>query len=344
MSLHACHVFPLQGYFLLDDSCVECEGDYAGADCDEKGATLGGLRLFPGYWRTSSSSDSLLECGIEGACVGGNDTRSYCAEAYQSYKCDVCSSGYYSFGDSCYSCSDDASIAIWAFLSLFLLAFIAIGLSVLVWRLKSNMKDSDNNDETQFSARTASMIKILLAFCIIVYGMEGVFAFDWPVGFQSLINNVISWLSLNLMSFVSGIECVVGAYSFYDTLLFETLGPLVVTFFLVVAVVVDWFRLQHRIQHGGNLRELTKAHTKLSDVCFNAFLWVAYIVLCSVSTTLFDLFVCETFDDNTQRLQSSLDISCQDDRYRAYAIYGGLMICVCKFSSSPLLLETGSLP
>ena len=78
------------GYFLHpEDGCAECEGDYKGADCSRKGSTLEGLVLATGWWRTTSSSDSLVECAFENACVGGNRTDEYCAESYSSYLCSV---------------------------------------------------------------------------------------------------------------------------------------------------------------------------------------------------------------------------------------------------------------
>lgn len=50
------------------------------------GTTLESITLAEGYYRTSESSEELLECHRFEACAGGSDPRNYCAAGYQ----DVC--------------------------------------------------------------------------------------------------------------------------------------------------------------------------------------------------------------------------------------------------------------
>ena len=50
------------------------------------GATLEMLELDRGYYRTSSTSELVVECHREKACIGGSSAGHYCASGYT----DVC--------------------------------------------------------------------------------------------------------------------------------------------------------------------------------------------------------------------------------------------------------------
>ena len=112
------------------DGCTECAGDFEGADCSRKGSTLEGIVLKTGWWRTGMVSDNLLECPLEEACAGGNDTYSYCVEGYSSYLCEVCSENFYAYGDYCLSCEEEGDIAVWAGVIVVVIIVAVVGVIV----------------------------------------------------------------------------------------------------------------------------------------------------------------------------------------------------------------------
>lgn len=54
-----------------------------GATTASAGTTLEMLELDRGYYRTSSTSQDLLECHQKQACVGGSNAEQYCASGYR---------------------------------------------------------------------------------------------------------------------------------------------------------------------------------------------------------------------------------------------------------------------
>ena len=87
------------------------------------------------------------------------------------------------------------------------------------------------------------------------------------------MDTVIGWLSLNVLSSLTGLECALDT-SFYDKLLLETLLPVLVTFLLAISVAVHQIIINRRIQSGGDLREWSETHESFSDLCFTIFLWM----------------------------------------------------------------------
>ena len=256
------------GFFLHPaDGCTECAGDFEGADCSRKGSTLERIVLKAGWWRTGIVSDNLLECASEEACVGGNRTDAYCAEGYSSYLCEVCSENFYAYGDFCLSCEEDPSTAIWVLVVL--IVVILGGAGLLWWRHKRGK--GTGNEKSNRSSQSA--LKIILAFCIILYSMEHVFNLVYPSAFEDFVNSVIIWLSLNFLSSFTGLECALET-SFYDQLLLETLLPVLVTFLLAISVVAHQIITNRRIQSGGDLRGWSDTHKSFSDSCFTMFLWM----------------------------------------------------------------------
>ena len=82
-----CHC--MSGWY-LNKGGTECVETFEGVVGDVPRATLERLPLESGYWRTGKESIELKECMVKDACVGGNDTESYCLEGHAGPYCDVC--------------------------------------------------------------------------------------------------------------------------------------------------------------------------------------------------------------------------------------------------------------
>ena len=109
--------------------------------------------------------------------------------------------------------------------------------------------------------------------------MKEVFSLRYPEGFESFVNHVVSWLSLEILGSLTGLECVV-RNSFYDTLLIKTLVPIGILVILGGVVIGSRLRARHLVtqspeaEHGS----ISKRHDEVKKVCFVIVLWLTYLV------------------------------------------------------------------
>ena len=295
-------------YFMDDDDrCQLCPD---GVDCSKVGSTLRGLELELGWWRTSWDSANVLRCHAPEACVGGNSTDSYCEEGYESYYCASCAEGYYGFETSCLHCGEESMLAIILFV---VMAGIVVMFAVVLWVHKDQIKAKLKGNNT----RVASTAKILLSFCLILVAMQDTFNLTWPFEFSWFVYNIMAWLSLGFISSLAGLECVV-ENSFYDGILLKTLIPIFIG--LILAVIAN---VCSGASHKG-----PGDRNKVQEKCFTAALWLSYLILSSVSKSLFSIYNCESFDDGETMLKAAYDIPCSGGIYDTYYYYGGLMVLV----------------
>lgn len=209
---------------------------------------------------------------------------------------------------------------------LVLIIFIVVigGIATLIWhhfakKERESMKDSEvviarsrglSTGIRKKSSRSQSALKIMLAFGIIVYGMGTVFSLQYPPGFQKFVDTVMAWLSLGILSSLTGLECLIDT-SFYTKVLLETLLPLGVTAILAAATTLHRMS-RDRIQARWGIQEQSREHEDFRNLCFTIFLWMtcklnrvrtsdtillppplqtcADIVLSAVAKTIFDIF------------------------------------------------------
>ena len=83
-------ICPIATYDNREGKCVDI---VEGIRNDIEGFTLETLALFPGWWRTSNSSDDVRECLTPEACLGGNSTN-MCREGHTGPYCNICVENY----------------------------------------------------------------------------------------------------------------------------------------------------------------------------------------------------------------------------------------------------------
>ena len=83
-------ICPVATYDNGEGKCIEI---VEGIRNDVEGLTLEALTLFPGWWRTSNTSDDVRECLIPEACLGGNSTN-LCREGHTGPYCNICVENY----------------------------------------------------------------------------------------------------------------------------------------------------------------------------------------------------------------------------------------------------------
>lgn len=174
-----------------------------------------------------------------------------------------------------------------------------------------------------------SQAKIQLSFFQILASLQEVFDLTLPPGFQWFVDTIVSWCSLQILSSFVAFECMLddSQTMYYEVVLIITLTPMFIALVLSGIVTASQMRTDRLRECEGDT-EAVEAHNKIKKTCFTVFLWMTYLLVSSVSTTLFNLFPCENFDDGTSRLKASYDISCHGDVYISFEIFGALMILV----------------
>lgn len=317
--LASCELCPA-GLYSLNPSDTACKV------CPNHVTCLGGnnLRLERDFWRIDATSDSILECPVAGVCLGGNNTDIQCSTGQEGPYCSVCSSGYTKGSDGvCYSCHSSADVGdqittTVLFLVVLLLALVLYRYRKPILRYYMNKMKVIVKNRKFTSLRVKA--KIVVAFIQIVGQFGPAFNIVYPVNFSSFLN-FFSFFQVNILYFPN-INCMVRA-NYYDSLLFTTISPFVIfvlASMLVEVLVIHAKRLNHRNPW------YTAARAK-EDRITVAFL-LSYFVLITVSTKIFQVYACETFDNNESYLVADYSINCNNSYRSFYVAYGTAMIFV----------------
>mmetsp|Transcript_86887 Transcript_86887/g.246181 ORF Transcript_86887/g.246181 Transcript_86887/m.246181 type:complete len:1116 (-) Transcript_86887:190-3537(-) len=343
---------------MVGGECKECRSNYKGADClSTRGSSLETLKLKRGFWRTGPKSHRILECAIEGACLGGNVSGSYCAEGYQSYYCQVCSTNYFKSGDRCELCSEGTTTLVLA-----ISAFVIVSIfTFLCWYFAETIETKIHYILTP---RVRSRLKILVSFSQIMYALPAVFEMAFPAIFEDFLVKIMSILSLSFLGWPQGFSCVYWT-TFYSQFIMGCGVPMMIWFFVLVyyiyAVVHERQKRTQATEMGASETQtkilwdaakyffgdspspaspssqtlittisnhrrrhrhhLSRAERHLAETrCMTFFLLTSYIILPSVSYTIFSMFSCEEFDDGAYLLRIDYQIRCQGVWYRSYFV------------------------
>lgn len=68
---------------ITNDTIPVCEELMEGTEASSKGIIVSNLDLKEGYYRTSASSQVVIECYYKEACTGGSTAEKYCADGYE---------------------------------------------------------------------------------------------------------------------------------------------------------------------------------------------------------------------------------------------------------------------
>ncbi|RYD66200.1 MAG: hypothetical protein EOP84_31330, partial [Verrucomicrobiaceae bacterium] len=163
-------------------------------------------------------------------------------------------------------------------------------------------------------------IKIVVAFCQIVSELGPSLSLVFPGNYSAFV----SYYSLLQFSVISlpNVSCLVST-NYYDELLVNTLVPPLL--FVAAAVAIQMMAVRAR-----RLNERNPWYTqqRARRDTINAAFVISYFVLVNVSTKIFQVFQCETFDDGKSYLVADYSISCDAPDRSAYLTYGSLMILI----------------
>lgn len=221
--------------------------------------------------------------------------------------CGICDDGYYRGQDgSCYECEGKSLINGGNVVAYLVLGIVLIGAATFAHRHPMLRR--------QFNLLfNPGICKIALIFAQIVGSVSWSTSVEWPQPFRAFAS-LLNVAMLDVFT-VLPISCAAPAYSFYDTVISSALVPMAVIAILLVGVTVhaDWNELNPKIRRSR---------------CEYIVIMVAYVVLPSVSLTMFRLFLCEPFEDGKSFLIADLELQCYTSKWASVAVFAGFMIAL----------------
>jgi hypothetical protein len=326
-----------------------------------------------GYWRRFPQNKAILSCSLNiNGCKGGNTTgNGLCMLGYEGPLCSTCSDGYYVDNTICTSCNNKKNnikglsknkligIIIYACIISFVIIIICIH-----FYCKYKYKFDIYNYIEQISSNFIIKLKIVIVTYQVVCTIPESLSIKFPENMSSFLNS-LNFVNLNILSLLP-INCKF-QYNFIHKLILTTISPIVVILVLIICYLIQRLLLMyrsHRIlvnnnnhninnvdsfnyndnEHGihNNNNRLIKNDddedeelNKIKNQYLNYFLYLTYIILPTVTTTIFQMYVCINIDpsheDNADYdwyLSADTNIECFSPYWYKGVLYGSLMIII----------------
>ena len=341
--------------------CESCIGTTGIASC--YGAKI---YLDAGYWRRYSSSKTVLPCLLGSvSCPGGPGTGDdACALGYAGPLCASCADGYYLSSGTCFQCGEtnftSMSILVMIFTALLVLYCILLLVAwcykdvsfehkPLILRRVSKVREWIQD----FFGEVMVKVKIVVATFQVVISTADVFNVVMPGRFATFARS-FNVLNLNIGSLIP-FSCAFKHfnYNFMFRLFWATISPLLLVVTLLIALFVEGYVLRprnlttpiealsgdHSLEADFARKErdekAKKYDNEIKGRYINYIFYLTYLILPSVTTTIFKIFVCENIDPNNEDenthdsyLVADVNISCTSDYYYRWRMYGIIMIAV----------------
>ncbi|GMI17565.1 hypothetical protein TrLO_g3910 [Triparma laevis f. longispina] len=310
--------------------CVKCPVDVT--ECNLPGFKIETLNVTRGYWRSSNSSDKIVKCYTESACVHANITmespvisiNDQCNVGHHGPICNICDEGYAkSITGRCDICENGSEIPTEMFYLGGAGILVALVISVLTVRKMMDIKHSAaeelakmRNDKKNWFKKTRTTIKIFTSFYQVTTQFEDTLSVRFPENFENFARAIKGFITFDFIK-IAKVGCIMEV-NFYHKLVFMTIGPLVVSLTLaLIAFVLTLFAKTGEIR------------SKIIENTAAMLLSITYVVFASVSTTVLDTFNCKTYgDDETEYMVSDQSLSCNTEEHKTYSLYAAGMIFV----------------
>lgn len=176
-------------------------------------------------------------------------------------------------------------------------------------------------------------LKIVVATFQVVLSTATVCHVTLPAAFTRFTEG-LTFLNLNF-AHLFPVSCAI-KLDYMGILLVATVGPLIVTGLLVVCLLLESVVWTGKV-YGKSLskEEKTFQLMRMAVRYLDYWFYLTYLILPSVSTTIFQAFICTDIDPNNEYpgenkyyLTADMSISCQSDYYRSWRVYAAFMILV----------------
>jgi hypothetical protein len=158
-------------------------------------------------------------------------------------------------------------------------------------------------------------LKILVGFVQIVMQMSVVLDLFFPELYNDFLRLFTFLNVLNFSVFFFDLGCTY-SINFYVKLLAQTIAPI-----LVMACLCLWFYFRHIYSLKLNRKNPSFNRQQMIESMVYSILLVCFLVFSPVSTTIFQTFGCEDFEDGSLRLVADYTIECNFNESRTRKFY-----------------------
>ena len=319
--------------------------------------------LKEGFWRRTDVSEVIHPCGLHG-CVGGNGTGdSLCAVGYQGIMCSICSDGYHWVDESsaCEVCSGEKLFS--PSFIIFLMIVIALAPAAIVYmyyqyyaprnfgqdpvpsctvhpslsKLYETSRKYYEIVMKYYNTRNKTLslyLKLITSTYQICCSSSNTFQVSYPASLSSFFA-AFQVLNFSLIKILP-LSCSY-KFDFVDKLLISTLAPMFVcaAFFASLAGQIFFSRLKILRSNSENKnQEIENESRRLKFQYFNLFLIMSFLILPSVTTTIFQMFPCQNIDPMNEDdlpntyLVADYSIDCESPRYDLGVAIAVLMVFI----------------
>jgi hypothetical protein len=186
--------------------------------------------------------------------------------------------------------------------------------------------------------------KIIVVTFQVVTSVPSVMSVSMPNSFTNFIDG-FNFINLSFAD-AFPLSCS-GVFTFIDKLVLTTLAPIMLSILLCMFFFIEYGNQRRQIQRNKQRQkgEKAAAFNRIKEKYLNYFFYLSYLVLPSVTTTIFQTFLCtdvdpdrEDSDESDSYLTADMNISCHSDYYKNGVAYAVCMICVYPIGVSAMYL------
>ncbi len=335
-----CKVCPEGSYSLIDfiqseTICKDCTKVVGVRSCHSNF-----IDIESKYWRRHNYSETILSClPYLNGCNGGSKTGDKsCRHGYRGILCASCIDGYYSDGVQCIQCNNTAKhftpIAIFYLciggLLMLILCIYLISKNVFKYDLFAFTKESLK----RFNSKIIIQLRIVIATYQVVGTIQYALIAQFPYLF-SKFTVIVTAFYFNVSALIP-FGCQYSNYNFIDFMILWTTLPMIIVFLLFIVCIVEYKRKIKKLKHENDMYERELIYDEVKNKYLFYFFFFTYLILPSVTTVLFRMFICTNIDPNQENkdddyndfLVADVRIPCYTSYWYKGVIYSCLLIII----------------
>jgi hypothetical protein len=308
------------GTYSFDPSDLSC------TVCPLDAMCAGGSDIRPdkGYWRQCQTCEIIEECIFRDSCNGGPNVSDQCASGNTGPLCNVCEDNYSRNAqggcDKCGSIGVIVNTILGISFGFILILFVVIYIfrKVIIRKLGTYFHRFEDRLDRMNWNKHRTKVKIIIAFIQITAGIPALLSVDFHPAFNNFLN-VLGYFTFGFFTTID-LGCYF-SYSFYTSLRVSTLIP------PGFMVLIDTFlRLKSFMAVRANSVSPSYSYKVRNVDRKRFFLYISFFVFSTISTQVFQTFVCEEFEDGKSYLVVDSNLECYTYEHKQNMVYAGFMI------------------
>lgn len=314
-----CEMCPFGSYSFdpRDAQCTECPND---AIC--AGGT--DINVDKGFWRQCDTCELIEECIFRDNCLGGSNVSEQCATGNTGPLCNVCDDNYSRNSQGgCDKCGSigvlvNTILGITFGCLLLLLVAVYIFRKIIIKKLGSYFHRFEERLDRMNWNKHRTKVKIIIAFIQITAGIPALLSVHFNISFQHFLD-VMGYFTFGFFTTID-LGCYF-SYSFYTSLRVSTIIP------PGIMLLIDAFlRLKTFMAVRANSVSPSYSYKVRNIDRKRFFLYISFFVFSTISTQVFQTFVCEEYEDGKSYLVVDSQLECYTTEHKQNMAYAGFMI------------------